>query len=148
MSESMVKGEEEGEKQCDHGGEEEGHEAVKMSAEGTDLVPAITVGKVCLHTHPHTHTHTHTHTHAHTHTHTHTHAHTHTHTHTHAHTHAHTHTQNQAGSLEGYSSCRVELVYTPLTTSSSSQLFTIHFSQPGVPPVCLYITPSEMRTPL
>ena len=45
--------------------------------------------------------------------------------------------QNQTGCLKGYSSYKIELIYSPLSTSVSSQQFNIHFSQPGVPPVCL-----------
>jgi hypothetical protein len=43
--------------------------------------------------------------------------------------------KNQAGYLDGYSSCRVDLAYSPTTASPSSQIFTISFTQTGVQPI-------------
>ena len=48
--------------------------------------------------------------------------------------------QNQAGYLDGYSSCRVDLAYSPTTASPSSQIFTISFTQTGVKPVSCFNT--------
>ena len=48
--------------------------------------------------------------------------------------------QNQAGYLDGYSSCRVDLAFSPTTASPSSQIFTISFTQTGVKPVSCFNT--------
>ena len=45
------------------------------------------------------------------------------------------HVKVREGVLEGYSSCQIELIFSPQTAVTSSQLFTLHFSRPGVPPV-------------